>query len=187
MGGCNGCDGCDPENMPKDEDKSWGEKVADQAITDMIKPQKEPTPAFIDADVEAFLKKCDAEKKDPIAVIEHIANVEGFKLFGERPKDDVFKEKLYDFLRAVLKSLVVGFFSYLVDKTGFGSSKLVQFMYNLMKSGNGDSSEKRNFDDLFDELDRMEEEYKLSKYCKPPVNDLVLRSDPTVRGYVFRW
>ena len=142
MGGCDGCDGCDPENMPKDSEKTvgempektWGEKLADQAISDMIKPQKEPKPAFGDADVEAFLKKCDAEKKDPIAVIEHIAKSEGFKIFGERPNGDVFKENLYDFLRAVLKALVVGFFSYIVDKTGFGSSKLVQLMYELMKA-----------------------------------------------------
>lgn len=156
MGGCNGCDGCDPENMPKAEDMSWGEKVADRAITDMIKPQKEPTQAFADADVEAFLKKCDAEKKDPIAVIEHIAKDGGFKLFGERPKDDPFKENLYDFLRAVLKALVVGFFSYIVDKTGFGSSKLVQFMYELMKA---------NRDDYQDDNESARDTIKVLKYA----------------------
>ena len=157
MGGCAGCQtGCDPENVPKAEDKSWGEKVADQAISDMIKPQKEPKPAFIDADVEAFLKKCDAEKKDPIAVIEHIAKAEGFKIFGERPKGDAFKENLYDFLRAVLKALVVGFFSYIVDKTGFGSSKLVQFMYELMKA---------NRDDYQDDSESARDTIKVLKYA----------------------
>ena len=156
MGGCNGCDGCDPEKMPKGEDMSWGEKVADRAISDMIKPQKEPNPAFSDADVEAFLKKCDAEKKDPIAVIEHIAKADGFNLFGERPKGDVFKENIYDFLRAVMKALVVGFFSYIVDKTGFGSSKLVRFMYELMKS---------NRDGYLDDSESAVDTIKVLKYA----------------------
>ena len=156
MGGCNRCDGLAPENTPKDPGMPWGEKVAEQAISDMIKPQKEPTPAFTDADVEAFLKKCDAEKKDPVAVIEHIARADGFKLFGERPKGDVFKENLYDFLSAVLKALVVGFFSYIVDKNGFGHSKLVQFMYELMKS---------NRDGYLDDNESAVDTIKVLKYA----------------------
>lgn len=64
------------------------------------------------------------------------------------------KDNLYVY--SVLKALVVGFFSYIVDKTGFGSSKLVRFMYELMKA---------NRDNYQDDNESARDTIKVLKYA----------------------
>ena len=147
--GCGGCGcGCKPEKEEAGNGcpigkaaEPTGALLARSAIEEMNKPveaeEKPQELCVAEQDVDAFIEECDNSGKNPLEVIQRIAKDNGFTLADDKvPRE---KEYVFKLLKAVLKKVLVGFLSYVVDQYGLGA---VQSVIGMLKGEGGNSENK---------------------------------------------
>ena len=119
------CDGCSQE-CPGEH--RIGKALAEEAISKMsAQSEREPvvnSDWFSVEDVDDFLSSCVERDVDPLEVVSHIAKENGIKLSEDAPKDES-QRKIWVFLKAVIRKLVVVLVSNLADQCGFGIGTLL--------------------------------------------------------------
>lgn len=148
--GCGGCGGSCGGCHKHDDNVTWGESLVRCAIEDMAKGDAEENlgdregiseEEALDRNIETFLKGCEESKADPIEVVRHIAQMFDIQLSGGVPEGDGRKsleqdrQKVYKFLREVVKRIALAMFAHLADKYGFGIGELVQMVFGGASKG----------------------------------------------------
>lgn len=136
VGGCGGC-GCGRSkpngegaenasggNAGPDSPIAWGESVAKSAVAGMDAPKGEGVclsdeMQIKDEDIDGFIEKCDKEGKNPLDVVNFIAEQNGIDL-SSVPRGDSLKLRLYELLKGVVRKVLLGFVSYCADNYGLG-------------------------------------------------------------------
>jgi len=148
--GCGGCGGSCGGCHKHDDNVTWGESLARCAIEDMAKGDAAnedlgnrgiSEEEALDRDIETFLKGCEESKADPIEVVRHIAQMFDLRISGGVPEGDgrrfveEDRQKVYKFLREVVKRIALALFAHLADKYGFGIGELVQMVFGGASKG----------------------------------------------------
>lgn len=126
------CGGC---SKKEEKPRKWGEFLADSTIKSMVEGPKDlPREGYGVDDVEEFLRTCFNRKKNPIEVVQYLADAEKIEIYDDSEPKDVEKARIWSFLREVLKAVVKSFLVYLVDEAGLGKGSLVWEFVNLIKN-----------------------------------------------------
>lgn len=126
------CGGC---NKKEEKPRMWGEFLADSAIKSMVEGTKDfPREDYGEDDVEEFLRTCFKRKKNPIEVVQYLADAEKIEIYDDSEPKDAEKARIWSFLRVVLKVVVKSFLAYLIDEAGLGKGSLVWEFVNMINN-----------------------------------------------------
>lgn len=121
---CGGCGGACKENSGKPEkEQEYGSMIAEAAMADMQAEATRSAEEPSDEEVNGFVECCEKRGQNPFEVVAYIAKKNGIMLSEDSPKNEA-KRKIYAFLKAVIKKLVMGFALQIADEYGFGVGSL---------------------------------------------------------------
>lgn len=135
-------------NAGSESPVAWGEKVANSAVAGMRAHNAKDGVCLSDEmqikdeDIDGFIEKCDKEGKNPLDVVNFIAEQNGIDL-SSAPSGDSMKLRLYELLKGVVRKVLFVFVSHCADNYGLGVlQSIVGSVGNTCGSGSYRESDK---------------------------------------------
>ena len=135
-------------NSGSESPEAWGERVANSAVAGMCAHNAKEGVCLSDEmkikeeDIDGFIEKCDKEGKNPLDVVNFIAEQNGIDL-SSAPRGDSMKLRLYELLKGVVRKVLFVFVSYCADNYGLGVlQSIVGSVGNTCGSGSCRESDK---------------------------------------------